>query len=54
MFESWGVQEKPPTKSKKVVVAFPAPTEPNMVTITVHNQKSTDGKTLYRAEFKNA
>ncbi len=50
VFEAWGVTEPLPKKGRKVLVAFPPGREIRMATVTVHDRKSTYGKTLFRVE----
>jgi hypothetical protein len=51
LFHAWGVtDQKPPTKSKKVIIAFPRTPQYDFATatVTVADHKSTYGKTLYQ------
>ena len=48
VISAWGVEAKLPTKGKKTVVSWPAPTVLDLAEITVADQKSTYGKTLYK------
>lgn len=49
---SWNTLGDLPTRKKPRVITFEGK-RPNRATITVHDQKSTYGKTLYRCEFSN-
>ena len=48
LLKQWSCTDPPPGKGQKLLVCFPAPAEPNMVTIRLHDQKSTYGKRLWK------
>lgn len=48
VISAWGVDAKLPTKGKKTVVSWPAPTVLDLAEITVDDQKTTYGKTMYK------
>jgi len=54
VFNGWNVTEPPPTKGKKVMIAFPPQSTFNLGTVTRHDQKSTYGKPLFRVELSNS
>lgn len=53
VFHGWGVTEPLPKKGRSVVVAFPGPAVLNTATVTLHENRSTHGKPLYKVEFSN-
>ena len=48
VISAWGVDAQLPTKGKKTVVSWPAPTVLDLAEITVDDQKTTYGKTMYK------
>jgi hypothetical protein len=53
VFSAWGVKESLPKKSQKTLIAFPPGADFRVGTVTVHDQKSTYGKTLYKIVLSN-
>lgn len=53
LLASWGTDDKPPAKGDALLVAWPkgAPVGYPVARITVHDGKSTDGKTLFACQF---
>ena len=49
----WNVNEPPPAKGKKVMVAFPPQATFNLGIVTRSEHKSTYGKPLFRVELSN-
>ena len=48
VISSWGVIAELPKKGKKTIVAWPAPTVLDLAEITVDENKTTYGKTMYK------
>lgn len=51
-FAGWKCEEPAPGKKRKVIIAFPKPTNPHTATIRWSEHKSTYGKRLYEIELE--
>jgi len=52
-YKEWDVIANIPKKGEATHVCFPPPAHFNQIVISMHNVKSTYGKTLYKAEFRH-